>query len=140
MKVTYAHLCDYAVAAADGKPTHAGLFSRLFVKGLPAAHLRSFFVFGVSIPEGEALRPKSYRVLVVAPSGKELGESKGTLTPKAIGKRGPILLSHSIVPIPVLGIEELGVHRVRLFLGSGTKAAAEALFEVAEKEESAAGR
>jgi hypothetical protein len=116
--------------ALNSKPSFLGVFSRIFVPEIPAAHLAAFVVFGVDIPHGENLRPFAVRIECVDPSGQQIFEMKGATNPSLLGPESQVAISHQIVQLPPFPLPKIGVYNVRVYLDSDASPSGHVAFEV----------
>jgi hypothetical protein len=49
MRVTFAHLCDYATVSKEGKLSVLGIFSTISVSQIPARHAQMFLAFELEL-------------------------------------------------------------------------------------------
>lgn len=79
VKVNFAHLCDTAIVAQDGKLSIIGIFDRLFVLGLPAMHDRLVLAFQVEPSYADIGGSFEIAVSCVDQDGQKAFEVKGSM-------------------------------------------------------------
>lgn len=85
MIVTFAHLCDYAIVAQDGKLSVLGLFDRINAPVIPWPHPSLYFAFQLRSEPTERDREYTIRIECVDSDGRKLLEGKVLLRTSAEG-------------------------------------------------------
>ena len=134
IRITYAHLCDYAHYSADRKPNLLGLFSRIYATAVPAIHPQAFLAFGMQIPPNyDVKKPIAMRIEGSGTAKEKLFVINALTTLTKTGTPGdlpPVI--HQILQLPALTLNQYGVYAVRIFLGASARASSSVAFELSE--------
>lgn len=81
MRVTFAHLCDYALISNDGKLSLIGITDTLFVPALPFNYPSFAIAFQIELNHAEINREFPMRLDIMGPDGEVLlrMEAKGAV-------------------------------------------------------------
>ena len=80
MKVTFAHLCEYAMMSADRKLSVIGIFSSIRLRSLPGVHPQMFLAFEVEMNSAELGKPFTIVVECTDADGAKIFSTKGAGT------------------------------------------------------------
>lgn len=125
MKVTYAHLCDYASVSREGKLSAMGIFDRIFVHALPSVQPIMYLAFGLELRPAELDRQFDLLIKLVEQDGKSLVEmiSQGKVAAAATQPGQPIG-APQIFALAGVPLEREGTFSLDIFLNSDHKASA----------------
>jgi hypothetical protein len=108
VRVSYIHVCDYAMVSQDGKLSAMGIFSRLFANKLPAIHPAMYLAFELELLLAELDRPFEMEIQLVDEDGNRQVQAKSQANvPKSLAPPGV-----SSVTIPqVLGFASFPIQK-----------------------------
>jgi hypothetical protein len=72
VKVTFAHICDYAIIARDGKLSVLGIFQGIATPAVPTVHPSMFLAFEVELNYAEAKQGGALRIEIVDQDGAKI--------------------------------------------------------------------
>lgn len=105
MKITFAHLCDYAMLSREGKLSVMGIFSGIRPGQLPYVHPQAYLAFEIELSYAEVNRPVSVELQCIDADGNKSFQATSQLTFKS--KAGPPKPGDKPKLGQVLGIQNL---------------------------------
>lgn len=121
MKITFAHLGDYATVSREGKLSVLGIFANINLPKLPAQHPQMFLAFELEMGYAEAGRGIPLEIHCVDADGNKLFELKGEmqadLPPGVKAKPGERRRIGQIMAIHNLKLTCIGAHEINIFVG-----------------------
>lgn len=105
MKVTFAHICDYASVSREGKLSAMGIFDRMHVTTLPAIHPVMYLAFEIELVPSEIGSNFRLGIKLADDDGAVIlnTEADGRIDAKATGQpvlHIPQILAFGGIPIP----------------------------------------
>lgn len=126
MKLTYAHLCDYATVSREGKVSVMGIFSELRFPKYPHPLPSAFLVFELEASAGEVGRKVDVEITCMGQDGQPLFKMGGALVinlpPGVAPKPGEMHRSSQILGVNGLMIPSPGPYQVDIFVNGDLKA------------------
>lgn len=118
MRVTFAHLCDYATISREGKLSVLGIFSNINTTSLPMIHPMLFVVFEIEMSAGELNRDIHAVVEAVDEDGKSIAKAEGSFRVALTGKPTPGERPRvpQVLPMPGLRFEKEGLFSWSIWL------------------------
>jgi hypothetical protein len=132
MRVTYAHLCDYALLSVEGKLGMLGVFSRIAVQQLPALHPQAYLVFELALDYTEIGHPFDVRVECVDADGTLVIGARTQIQTQGIGRPGDRPLVPQILRLPPIQFTRAGAYDINIFLGTDPASAGRVSFEIVQ--------
>lgn len=131
MKVTFAHLCDYALVSADRKLAVIGIFNRIFAQRLPHIHPQIFLAFEIDLDYTEATGSFDVRIECVDADGTAVFKigSRITVAAQSTPKPGEPFRAPQVVRLNQVTFGRAGKHDINIFLNNRVEHRIE--FEVA---------
>lgn len=116
MKLTFAHLCDYASVSREGKPSVMGIFSVLYAQKVPVKHPVMYVVFELEFSAAELNRDARAMILIQDADGADVvrTEMKFHIAGKAVAGERPRL--PQIVQLRHVEFKKFGAHQFTIFL------------------------
>jgi hypothetical protein len=121
MQVKLALLADYANITAEGKLNILGIFDRISVPGLPAAHPQMHLILRLDAHAAEKGRTHSLEIRLHDPDGQTLIEFTGEVVPQG-GAPGEAVSTNQIITINNLGLPIGGEYMFVVFVDRDLKA------------------
>jgi hypothetical protein len=119
MKITFAHICDYATVSREGKLSVMGLFSQINAQTFPAAHALAYVAFQAEVDHEDVAREFTLEIRLVDADGEALfhANAKGQIPPPPNKPRpGEKLHFQEIFAIQNLIFKRPGTYNVNIFL------------------------
>lgn len=128
MKVTFAHVCDYASVSRDGKLSVIGIFDRLFTSALPTSHPLMYLAFELEMRPSEVGRPLKLGIVLVDADGGKTFETTADVTFGVTVPSGEVVRIPQMLAFGGLPILKLGKYAFDIFINGDHKGSAS--FEV----------
>ncbi len=120
MKISFAHICDYATVSREGKLSVLGIFTNINVAKFPATHAQMYLAFDLEMKAVEADREMQLEIHLVDADGEKIFELKGSgqfQTPEgASAKPGVSVRSSQIMAMNGMKFKRPGAHEINIFL------------------------
>jgi hypothetical protein len=120
MQVKLAVLADYANVSSEGKLNILGIFDRVNVTDLPAAHPQMHLILRLQAHPAERDRPHKVEIRLHDPDGQTVFELAGDIVPRGIP--GETIASNQILTINNLAIAKVGEYTFVVFIDNDLKA------------------
>jgi hypothetical protein len=115
VRVTFAHICDYAMVAQDGKLSVLGIFGAIAAKSVPVQHPSLFLAFEVELNYAEAKKGGALRIEMVDEDGKPMVQVKAELKYEGLTKIGNNPRIGQVVGLQQLQFARFGPYNVNFF-------------------------
>ncbi len=119
MQVKLAVLADYANVTGDGKLNILGIFDRINLTQIPAAHPQMHLVLRLDAHPAEQNRTFAIEIRLHDPEGLVIFEVKGEIVPR--GEPGQPVSTNQILTLNNLQLEKIGDYRFVIFLNNDLK-------------------
>lgn len=116
MKVTFAHLCDYAAISREGKLSVMGMFSAVNVAVLPTTHPMMYLVFEIEFSTAEFDRDLRLEVKVADADGGPIAAIKGAFRIGGKVVAGETPKAPQLIPVANLPLAKAGNYQFSIFL------------------------
>ena len=117
MKITYAHLCDYAMVTQDGKVSAIGIFHNIGCLVFPAMHPVAALAFEIDLIPAEVGRELRIAIQLTNQDGRMLGKMEGRMVPKGTVPGGEVLhIPQAILLAGLLRFERAGTYSFDIFV------------------------
>jgi hypothetical protein len=120
MQVKLAVVADYANVSAEGKLNILGIFDRINVSDLPAAHPQMHLILRLEAHPAERDRPHKVEIRLHDPDGQTIFELAGEIVPR--GDSGQVIVSNQILTINNMAIGKVGEYTFVVFVDNDLKA------------------
>ncbi len=105
IKLNFIHVCENAIIANDGKISVIGVFNKIRVEGLPAAHPRFSIVTNISGPVG--VHKETIKIL--SPKGETIAQSEKDVEIKGEGYVANLITDLINVVFPIEGKYKIAI-------------------------------
>ena len=129
MKVTFAHICDYASVSREGKLSTMGIFDRIQVAAVPASHPLFYLAFELEMRLAELGVPFKMGIKLVDADGNKMLETEGEMQIDATIAGAEVVRIPQLVAFGGMPLPRLGRYRFDIFVNGDHKHAA--TFDVA---------
>jgi hypothetical protein len=116
MKVTFAHLCDYATISREGKLSVLGIFGAVNVPVLPKTHPMMYLVFEIEFSTAEFDRDLKFEVKVADADGGPIAAIQGKFRIGGKIVAGETPKVPQVLPLANLPIAKAGNYQFSIFL------------------------
>ncbi len=120
MQVKLAVVADYANVSSEGKLNILGIFDRINVSDLPAAHPQMHLILRLEAHSAERDRPHKIEIRLHDPDGQTIFELAGEIVPR--GESGQAIVSNQILTINNMAIAKVGEYTFIVFVDNDLKA------------------
>ncbi len=119
MQVKLAVLADYANVTGDGKLNILGIFDRINLMQIPAAHPQMHLVLRIEAHPAEVGRAHAIEIRLQDPEGTVIFEVKGEIVPH--GEAGRVVSTNQILTLNNLQLEKIGDYRFVVLINDDMK-------------------
>ena len=118
MRITYAHLCDYALKSSDGKLSVLGIFQGLHVtKEFPAIHPVAYLAFELEFASAEIGTPVEVVMRVRDADGGDIAEFSFKVESSGPAPPGQNPTFTHFIPMHQMKFDAPGTYEFAFFLG-----------------------
>lgn len=129
MKVTFAHICDYASISREGKLSAMGIFDRINVLAVPASHPLFYLAFEIELRPAELGQPFKLGLKLVDVDGGKILETEAEVRFEGTPESPNSLKIPQIVAFGGMPLQRAGRYSFDIFINGDHKRAA--VFDVA---------
>lgn len=115
MRISFAHLCDYAMVA-NGKLSLTGIFTRIGALSFPARHGPLFLAFELVFDAPEMGRQCRIEIQLRDADGGELAKVEGQFVPEGTPPPGEHATASQIIQFPPIQFPAPGDYEFAFFL------------------------
>jgi hypothetical protein len=119
MQVKLAVLADYANVTGDGKLNILGIFDRINLLQIPAAHPQMHLVLRIEAHPAELERGHDVEIRLHDPEGTTIFEVRGEIVPR--GEPGQTVSTNQILTLNNLQLERVGNYRFVVLINNDVK-------------------
>lgn len=119
MQVKLAVLADYANVTGDGKLNILGIFDRINLLQIPAAHPQMHLVLRLEAHAAELERAHAVEIRLHDPDGNTIFEVQGEIVPR--GEAGESVSTNQILTLNNLQLEKIGNYRFVVLINNDVK-------------------
>jgi hypothetical protein len=119
MQVKLAVLADYANVTGDGKLNILGIFDRINLLQIPAAHPQMHLVLRLDAHAAELDRSHAVEIRLHDPDGNTIFEVQGEIVPH--GEAGQPVSTNQILTLNNLQLEKVGNYRFVVLINNDVK-------------------
>jgi hypothetical protein len=116
MKVSFAHICDYATVSQEGKPSIMGIFSFIASHTFPVVHAQLYVVFEIDLSSAELNQQVLARLQLQGADGNEVWRAESQFRVGGQAKPGERPKVTQLVPITNLPIPAPGMYQFSIWL------------------------
>lgn len=120
MRISFAHLCDYAMVA-NGKLSLIGIFTQIGARSFPAAHGPFYLAFQLEFNAPEIGRQCRVEIQLRDSDGGEMAKIDGHFVPEGTAKPGEQPQSSQIIMFPPIKFQKPGDYEFAFFLNDEYK-------------------
>ena len=130
MRVTFAHLCDYALISKEGKLSILGMFSGMQLSQIPAVQPMMYLAFEIELSPAELNRDFSIRIECTDEDGNRVFQSGAKARVDAKPKPGKRPRFAQVITIRMMQVRRVGPHSIHFWLNEHLDESHTVVFDV----------
>ena len=121
MRISFAHICDYASVSREGKLSINGIFSNIASQAFPSAHPLLYVVFEVDLSAAELNQELTTKVKLQGADGAEIFAASMRFKVGGMARPGERPKIPQVLPIAGLVLPAPGMYQFSIWINGSHK-------------------